>query len=315
MELTPSAQVLADEARRRGIRVQAYLDIAIQYVLLEYQEHREFLYQSLTDRIGAVTQHLLKNKGMTQRVLQEAGFPVPEASCTQSMEEALNFLAKYKKIVVKPRDGSLGMGVTPGITTEAGLRAAWARVLEYEKKSDPQVVCQHHVEGKDYRIMVVDEKHVYVATRVPAHVVGNAQHTIRDLVGQRNKERWPNYQIRMDDQAQEVLLAQGLDWKSVPGKEQNVWLARVANTSAGGTIHDIPVSKIPASIINQARTVAAYFRAPLVGIDCISPDIQESFGKIVELNPAPSLIYPESHVTQGLVSHMIDMLFPETKKK
>ena len=50
------------------------------------------------------------------------------------------------------------------------------------------VVVESFIAGNDYRVLVVGGRMVAVAQRVPAHVIGDGEHTVRELVEITNQD-------------------------------------------------------------------------------------------------------------------------------
>lgn len=92
---------------------------------------------------------------------------------------------------------------------------------------------------------MVDGEVVAVAERIPAHVVGDGERSITDLVDEVNKDprRGEGHEnvmtrIKIDDYTLGILAKTGLDATSVPDSGQVVYLCDTANLSTGGTAVD-----------------------------------------------------------------------------
>lgn len=312
--MTSSTDFIVAEAQRRGVAVTQFSEVDPQFAILQYQQHQEFIYYSGTDRLGQATRKLLGNKRLTNIVLRQHGFSVPEASLVASAAEAEPFLKTFGRVVIKPVDLAWGRGVTPDITTSAQLAVAFERAQAVMSKPG-SVICEQHVVGADYRFMVIDQQHVWVAQRTPAQVIGDGQLRVNDLVAQYNASAVVEKHIQLTNQtAQELLGEQGVTEETVLAAGQVLRLARVANTHAGGAIRDV-TAEVPEAILEQARAVARTLRLKVVGVDCISPDARQEFGTIIELNEVPDLRYPETPVQDGIVQAFVTMLFPETAER
>jgi cyanophycin synthetase len=310
-----STGVIVREANKRGIQVHTFRCTVPFLVLLEYRGHREYIVSSGTSKLDYMSYRILRHKGLTNEVLRRGGFPVPDEVVTADRTEIARFLEKHKQIVIKPLDLTWGIGVTPGITKRDQIDPA----LQYVRSLDSQrneelVVCQQHVTGEEYRILVVANKYVYASRRIPAHVRGDGVHTVRELIEQWNAKVQKDRQLHTNDRMEKVLESQELGFDAVPPKGETVWLSRVANAHAGGTVHDA-TEQIGRAVTERALDVAAYFKMPLVGIDCITNDIEKDIGYIIELNSTPDLTlhhFPTSGTPRNVATKIVDMLFPET---
>ncbi|MEG7657944.1 cyanophycin synthetase, partial [Listeria monocytogenes] len=63
-------------------------------------------------------------------------------------------------------------------------RAAWPRVRAESRR----VVVERFATGRDHRVLVVDGRVVACAERVPAHVVGDGERTVRELIEVENAD-------------------------------------------------------------------------------------------------------------------------------
>ena len=198
-------------------------------------------------------------------------------------------------MVVKPKDGNQGKGVTVNITTKEQLFAAYATASEFRD----DILVERYLPGSDYRLLVIGNKLVAAARREPPQVVGDGVKTVRQLVDQVNLDpkRGSGHatsltKIRFDDIAIASLALQGFNAESIPAKGRRVTLRNNANLSTGGSATDVTDDVHPEV---AARAVAA---AQMVGLDICGVDlvcdsvlkpIEEQNGGIVEVNAAPGL--------------------------
>lgn len=317
-EHDPSTEILLVEAERRGITATGFPDVDPNFLILEYRGHREFLGGGASNRLGYPTMRACVNKALTRAVLKQAGYPVPDEIITDQLSEAENFLKKYRRVVIKPMSLSLGRGITPNITNAQHLSEAFAFARAATNKADADesaVICQQHVAGHEYRICVIDQKHVFAVERIPAQIEGDGQRTVRQLVDDYNNATIGKHQIKITDKTDGLLGEQGLGWDKVPDKKQAVMLAKVANAYAGGTFHDV-TGDVCAEASQMALDVAVYMQLPVMGLDCISPDISKTLGTIIEINSICDITL-HSHPTTGqprdVARLIIDLIFPETQ--
>lgn len=313
-----SVRLIAEEAQRRNIQVTHYDFIRLGFIRLTLGAHVEYMFQTQTDKQGRATARFFTdNKVLGTYILREAGFPVPDDVLAHTFSEAQAFLKTYGRIVVKPLNGEGGHGITLDVTTDDHLREALGRAKQSTSlsKDSGLVVCQEHVDGRDYRILVVNYEHVFVVERIPAHVVGDGTLMIRELLTVANADAVAGYEIKQNDIAERLLVQQGLTWDSVPSMGQHVRLAQVANSHAGGVVKEAngDLGKAARELV---LNITKQFKLSMVGIDCLTPDLSQGLGKILELNSCPALFkhhYPDVGDSQVVAPHVLDMLFPETK--
>lgn len=314
-----TVDLIVAEAKRRGIVVHNFSETGSSLKQFEYKGHRELVYYSASNMLGHVTFKVFFHKGLTSALLAKGGFRTPTEITAHTIEEAEAFLEKHKQVVVKPFQNTGGKGVTPGITTKEQLAAAFTLAEEVNAERPNKlsgVVCQQHVEGRDFRLLVMNQEKVYGIERIQASVTGDGVHTVSQLVDMRNSEFPEAYHIQLNDQALELLAEQELTVDSVVDAGTSVQLARVANAHAGGSLRD--VTDIVCDEAKQtAIAVAKYFDVPVVGVDVLSNDISSDPGVIIELNSTPDFTihhYPDEGSVQHPTVDFVDALFPETRK-
>lgn len=311
-----TARLIARAAKQRGLHVRDFGHLFEGFFELRLASRRELIYYSSTDYQGHVTFRACNLKPLTGELLRQAGFPAPDDQMAHTLGEAEAFLHRQGKIVVKPVGGSGGHGVTPGITHERELRLAVTKAqAANENSQEKRVLCQTHIEGRDFRLLVINQKHVLAAERVPAHIIGDGYRTLRELVDQHNQKKLEPYHIRLDAEARILLEKAQLTFTDVIEEGRRVPLAQVANAHAGGWVRDV-TDQMHADVREMACRVARHFRMPVVGVDWVSGDIGEPQGMVIELNATPDLTihhFPDEGETRDAVGLFLDMLFPEAK--
>lgn len=248
------------------------------------------------DRTSAIAEAIAQNKELTKKLLDAAGVPVPGGRAVEDVDDAWAVACEIGlPVVVKPKDGNQGKGVTVNVTTREQLIDAYAAATEHRDN----VMVEHYIPGNDFRLLVVGGKLIAAARRDPPHVVGDGKHSVRELVEHVNQDprRGTGHatsltKIRFDDIALASLASQGYAAESIPAKGQRVRLRNNANLSTGGSATDVTDDVHPEV---AARAVAA---AQMVGLDICGVDvvcdsvlkpIEEQGGGIVEVNAAPGL--------------------------
>ncbi len=248
------------------------------------------------DKTSAIAESIAQDKELTKKLLCAAGVPVPLGRTVTDADDGWNAALEIGlPVVVKPKDGNQGKGVTVNITTQDQLAAAYASASEFEE----DILVERYLPGSDFRLLVIGNKLVAAARRDPPQVVGDGVKTVRQLVDQVNLDpkRGSGHatsltKIRIDDIALGSLATQGFNAESIPPKGRRVHLRNNANLSTGGSATDVTDDVHPEV---AARAVAA---AQMIGLDICGVDlvcdsvlkpIEEQHGGIVEVNAAPGL--------------------------
>ena len=317
----PSTQAILDEAARRDI---PYIRLNEQsFVQLGQGKYQQRIRATMTSRTSALGVDIAGDKKLTTSLLASAGLPVPRSDMVRSADEAVAAAVRIGyPVVTKPLDGNHGRGVGLDLRTEEDVRRGFERALRQTRSG--VVVLESFIQGNDYRVLVIDGHMVAVAERVPAHVIGDGEHTVRELVEITNKDprRGIGHEkvltrIKIDDAAQELVVKQGLALDQVPPKDVVVKLAATANMSTGGISID-RTFEADHDNVEIAEEAARVVGLDVAGIDFLTPDIcqpvRETGGAIVEVNAAPGFrmhTNPTEGEPQYVAKAVIDMLFPQ----
>jgi D-alanine-D-alanine ligase-like ATP-grasp enzyme len=195
-------------------------------------------------------------------------------------------------VFVKPNSGSQGSDVALVLNKRQFYRAVKTIFTR-----DKIVLVQQPVYGRDYRVVVLDNKIISAYERIPLNVVGNGKNSIRQLL--ETKQRFfyrqkRDSKINFDNERMiNKLHRQKLTLESVPGKGERVFLLDNANLSTGGDSLDV-TNKINPQFVRLATSLTKQMGLRLCGVDLIiDGDIAESAAEgkywILEINAAPGL--------------------------
>ncbi len=316
----PSTQSLVDEAASRDI---PYIRLnSGSLVQFGQGVHQKRIRATMTSQTSALSVDIASDKELTARLLGAAGLPVPHSQAVRTPEAAVRLATRIGyPVVLKPADGNHGRGVQLDLRGPEQVEQAFAPAKEEARNG--RVIVESFYSGKDYRVLVVGGHMVAVAERVPAHVVGDGEHTIRELVDLINADprRGVGHEkvltrIRITSGAEELVAAQGFSLDDVPDAGVEVALASTGNMSTGGISIDRTYEAHPDNV-EIAEEAARVVGLDVAGIDFICPDIaepvRETGGGICEVNAAPGFrmhTHPTVGEPQFVAKAVIDNLFP-----
>jgi len=294
VRLGPSTGSIVQAAVARNIPYRRLTDGSL--VMFGWGSKQRRIQAAEIDRTSAIAEAIAQNKELTKKLLAAAGVPVPGGRAVEDADDAWAAACEIGlPVVVKPKDGNQGKGVTVNVTSREQLIEAYAAATEHRD----DVLVEHYIPGNDFRLLVVGGKLIAAARRDPPQVVGDGKHSVRELVEHVNLDprRGSGHatsltKIRFDDIALASLAGQGYTAESIPTKGQRVRLRNNANLSTGGSATDVTDDVHPEV---AARAVAA---AQMVGLDICGVDvvcdsvlkpIEDQGGGIVEVNAAPGL--------------------------
>jgi GNAT-family acetyltransferase (TIGR03103 family) len=306
-DLNPYAQIITNEARRRGIVVDV-IDVPSSLFRLSLGGRSVVCRESLSSATSATAMTICDDKALTRRILVGANLRVP-AQCVATDEAAAAvFLREYGAVVVKPARGEQGRGIAVNLTTEEEV----AQAVEEARRHCETVLIEEFVSGQDLRIVVIDFKVVAAAIRRPAQVIGTGAHTVRELIDIQSRRRAAatggESRIPVDAETERCVAAAGHDMDSVLAAGEKLFVRRAANLHTGGTIHDV-TDEIHGDLVEAAVQAAKAIDIPVVGLDLIVPDVSRSTHWFIEANERPGLA---NHEPQPTAERFVDMLFPQT---
>jgi cyanophycin synthetase len=252
---------------------------------------------------SALSLTITNDKLKSQDFLEEWGIPTPATQCYDDDHAAGAFLAEHDTVVVKPRVGAHGEGITVGLTSPKQLTTA----IEAAKRIHPDVFLQQQVTGDDHRLLFVDYKFVAAVKRTPAAVTGDGQRTVQQLVKAENQRKTQLLAAirRGSEEAdatkgsisptplEEVIAARGQAFlATIPKPGEMVSVVDKANVSLGGQTHDI-TDRVNRELTDQISRLLKNIELKICGVDVLStdiasaPDQRKSF--VIELNGAPGL--------------------------
>lgn len=273
-----------------------------------------WLDSTFTDATPQIAASLSRNKMHAASVMRQAGIPVPAHALAKNADEAVRIAESLGyPVVVKPADRDGGSGVAAGLTDADEVREAFAAA----RRMSSMILVERHVEGRDYRLAVMNGKVFQAVERIPGGVTGNGVDNVTALVKTLNADprRGVGHhaalkKLVLDEEALALLDQAGLTVNSIPEAGRFVRLRRRANITAGG----IPVAVLPQvhpDNLKLAVRATAALRLDIAGVDLISPDITRSWKEtgaaVCEINGQPQLgVVTNEHVYAEVLSSLID---------
>jgi cyanophycin synthetase len=321
VRLGPSTGSIVEEAVSRDIPwIRLGTNSLVQ---LGYGINQMRFQATITCKTSSIAVDIACNKELTKKMLDMASIPVASGSICVDEDDLAETIKKIGyPIVLKPLDGNHGKGASINITNWEDAVSGLAFAKEYSKR----IIVEKFITGFDFRILVIDNKLVAAAKRVPAHVIGNGTDTIQQLIETTNLDPRRGYghenvltQIDVDRDTEDLLEKLGYTLETIPRIGEIVFLKSTANLSTGGTSVDVTDMMHPENIF-LAERISRVIGLDVCGVDIMAENLtqplKENGGVILEVNAAPGFrmhLAPSEGLPRNVAAPVIDMLYPPGK--
>jgi cyanophycin synthetase len=316
-----STGALCSEAKKLGIPVMKIEDTGLYQ--LGYGKYSKLIEATVCQDTGAVAVDISCDKMATKAILKIQCLPVADG---ENINSAMELLIGANRIgypvVLKPKCGHQGEGVFINLKNEKDVLRAYKNLKHRYK----EIILEKYIQGKDYRVCVVDDEVVAVALRIPPFVVGDGKSSVIKLIQVLNEEpqRGCGHEkslttVKIDDLLIDTINVQGYNLESVLPIGIELYLRKNANLSTGGIAIDC-TDDICVENIDICKRAAKALGINICGIDICCEDISKPIGKegaIVEINAAPGIRmhhYPYKGKSRNVAKAIIDMMFKESPK-
>lgn len=234
---------------------------------------------------SAMSASIVSDKALARRLLEQAGVPVPEGRLVRSAAQAVRAWEEIGgPVVVKPRFGSMGNGVTVQIDDPDQVRVAYDLARRYSRN----VFVERCVRGDEYRAHASDQECVGVFQRHLPSVTGDGSSTVQDLIRAKNDQRSAHpttrdHPIPTDEVTENALAGQGLSWPSVVPRGEHITVRHTNGITSGGDSEECLAEAGPDLKSTAVRAIAAIPGMDWGGVDLL---VEEGTGTtyVLEVN-------------------------------
>lgn len=318
VRLGPSTGSIVDEAVARDIPwIRLGTNSLVQ---LGYGVNQMRFQATITCKTSSIAVDIACNKEQTKQMLYAASIPVAKGDICIDEEDLDKTIKRIGyPIVLKPLDGNHGKGVSINVNK-------WEEAVEgmlFAQKYSRKVIVEKFVTGFDFRLLVIDNKMVAAAQRVPANIIGDGKQTVQQLIDETNRDPRRGYghenvltEITVDRDTLDLLEKKNYTLESIPPNNEILYLKSTANLSTGGTSIDVTDMMHPENIF-LAERISRVIGLDVCGIDIMAKNLTQSLkengGVVLEVNAAPGFrmhLAPSEGLPRNVASPVIDMLYP-----
>ncbi len=302
--MTPSTYFFTQALKKKGLTVQ---HISSNPSLFEIKEgynsetHTPYLCHTVKTPLQSSTCRYICNDKFVSKQLLEY-LEIQTAKSIMLTADTIYKTADLQfPIVLKPLDRFGGAGVVTNIQSQDEVQKY------FDTFHFDEVLAEETLIGKDYRVLLINNRFIAACERLPAAITGNGVDTIQTLLQNENQAR----QQVVDEQkkqgkfttAQKPILdnieidksleTQGLNRESVPKKDEKIFVRKNANVSSGGSTIDVTDAVHP-YYIEICEKISRQLGASILGVDIMTPEIsvkpeEDSPWGVVEINANPDL--------------------------
>ncbi|HET8884211.1 MAG TPA: ATP-grasp domain-containing protein [Candidatus Saccharimonadales bacterium] len=310
MNMTNTSTYIYHELQRRHVPVEIIHEKSA-LMRYKYNDKWHLLEGCLTEKATIISCHICDNKIITEMFARNVGLPVLKSVQFESDEQATAFMQQNGPIVVKPVSAAHGHGISLNVVSKTALKNSLRAVRKYSKAPP---VLQQMVYGKDIRILVIGGNYQAAVRRVPATVIGDGEHTIKQLIEIENNQSYRSSKKSgelkiISLHGAKVFLGSRID--TVPKKAQHVAVVGVGNTSMGGHGEDI-TDDIPQEVRKKSELFVRALNLPVCGIDIMLEDNGDYH--FIEANARPGFgphHHPRVGTRRDVTKQFVDCLLEQ----
>jgi cyanophycin synthetase len=273
-----------------------YSELPGRLLQFGYASNSRILDSSITDRTSSIAVNIANNKITTNALLKLHGIPAPESFFISSLDSAKKIATRIGyPVVIKPINTDRGVGVSVNLKNDDEVERAFNNAQKISKN----ILVEKFFLGRDYRILIVDQKVVWAVERSRPSVVGDGVKSVKELVDDLNHDpkrglspAHPLKPVDIDEDLQRCIASQNTKLETILNKEQMLRLRDIANVSKGATPIEV-LGQVHSDNINLFLRVAKALNLDVAGIDFIIPDISMSWktqvSVICEVNVQPQI--------------------------
>lgn len=244
--------------------------------------------------------NICQDKYLTQKFLDYSNVKTPKSKkFTQDQySEAIKFIEENESnnFVLKPTSLSMSLGTYLNVS-KLNFDNAWHGSFEVQNKykvTTPAVLIQEQIQGLEIRIVVTDGKIGSAIFRGPGHIKGDGQHSIKELIDLKNKERDKHNYLKLNkliinDNLLNSLRNNNLTLETILPKDEYYILYTHSSINIGREVFEISQHLHP-NIFKQAlEAVTSIPGAHTAGVDIFISDLNAVEGTVIEVNLNPAL--------------------------
>ena len=230
-----------------------------------------------------------RNKNLSKIIFNKYNIPYPKYELLSNVKNN-NIINFNFPLILKPIKGSRGQGMVGDIKDIKNLNE---RIISINPDN---YIIQEQKKGKTYRILILNNKIIYVKESLPPFIKGNNADSISILIKKLNDQlKKKNKDFYVKRISYNYIREQGFDKDSIPPNNKKIFITNVINLGNGAQDYNyIPISDIHPVNLELFLKVSKIFKLNFCGIDYITNDLTTPYyfsdGNVLEVNTKPGFV-------------------------
>ncbi len=317
-----SSKLIIEEAKKMWIDYEILLENKNIFILKKWT--KEILFKAIDCWLNSSFSYkIAKDKELTYLLWERYWFSVPK-SLYVSKKNMNNIDYNNLKfpLVSKPVDWAHGSWVAMNLSNKIDIEE-WIK-YSFESGKVRKVILQEQIFWDDYRILVVWDKIIAWAKRIPPYIIWDWKSSILDLINIENENpfrwKWGNHdapmsKIKIDEDSKKTLKKEWLTLDSILEKNRKVFVRSNCNLSTWWLAIDI-TDFISNDIKESCVKFCKILGLKVAGVDVLTSDIsktlEETNWAIIEINATPSIRmhhFPSEWKPRNVAKEIIKLAF------
>ena len=257
---------------------------------LTYNNKYTLQYQDLNSE---KCNQIVNNKNLTSQFLEKYNIPMPKSIkfernifnlfSNKEIIDKVNSNLNYP-LVVKPVGELQSKDVFINIKNKEKLN----QIINKLKLKYSELKIEEHIEGKLFRILIINNKIIDILERPLPFVIGNGRKKIKELINERNELQRKNNKKITHKINYEYIEKQNIDLDIPVPNNTKIFITEVPSFFNGSNPIRVNINTVHQDNLDLFLEINNSVKANISGLDFISPDLKISYkinnAKLIEIN-------------------------------
>ena len=270
--------------------------------------NRQISYKSYFNDKNLKLTSFCHNKSKSNIIYDKYNIPYPKTINAIDYDGNYNEL-KYP-VMLKPIKGAGGHGIISDINNQQQL------IDKLNIVDKANYLIQEQIKGKKYRILILNNKIVYIKYDIPPYIIGNGKDTVEELIVILNKKlKAQKKGAYVKNISWKYIQKQGYSKYDIPIKNKKIYITNTINLWNGAQHSNyIPINTVHPDNIELFLKIHNAFKLKFSGIDYITESLEMPYyisnGNVIEINWKPGFSGAIKDYPDRFVQALLDNQYP-----